>query len=123
MGLGAPGPVIRPLLGPPPPRGWVVDGAPAASTPDAQPLPPPLSPSQFMLLSLLFKNEDRIVTREDIRDFVWGPEEEVTDQTIDALVSRLRKRLDEADTDHEYVITRRGFGLSFRNKRSGRLPV
>jgi DNA-binding response OmpR family regulator len=47
---------------------------------------------------------------------VWGPEEEVTDQTIDALVSRLRKRLDEADPDYEYVITRRGFGLMFRNR-------
>ncbi len=79
-------------------------------------LDPALSPSQFMLLALLVKHEGRIVTREELRDYVWGPDEEVTDQTIDALVSRLRKRLDEADPDYEYVITRRGFGLMFRNR-------
>jgi DNA-binding response OmpR family regulator len=106
-----------------PSPGLVLDEDGAQVTIDGKRLDPPLSPSQFLLLSLLAKHEDRIVTREDVRNFVWGPEEEVTDQTIDALVSRLRKRLDEADVDHQYVVTRRGFGLSFRNKRSGRLPV
>jgi hypothetical protein len=106
-----------------PSPGLVLDEDGAQVTIDGKRLDPPLSPSQFMLLSLLAKNEDRIVTRDDVRNFVWGPEEEVTDQTIDALVSRLRKRLDEADVNHQYVVTRRGFGLSFRNKRSGRLPA
>jgi len=79
-------------------------------------LDPPLSPSQFSLLSLLVKNEGKIVTREDVRLSVWGSSEEVTDQTIDALVSRLRKRLEETDPSHEYILTRRGFGLLFHNK-------
>jgi len=83
---------------------------------------PALSPGQFMLLALLVHNEGRVVTREEIRNYVWGPDEDVTDQTIDALVSRLRKRLTEADPTHEYVVTRRGFGLIFRNKGSG-IPV
>lgn len=81
-------------------------------------LDPALSPGQFMLLSLLVKNEGRVVTREDLRAYIWGPGEEVTDQTIDALVSRLRKRLDEADPEFDYVITRRGFGLMFRNRQT-----
>ncbi|MBZ0308710.1 MAG: FHA domain-containing protein [Anaerolineae bacterium] len=80
-------------------------------------LDPPLSPSQFTLLSLLVNNEDAVVTREDIRKYVWGMDYEVNDQTIDALVSRLRKRLLEVDPEHDYLITRRGFGLMFRNKR------
>lgn len=79
-------------------------------------LDPPLSPSQFNLLSLLMHNEDAVVTREDVKVEIWGDGVEVTDQTIDALVSRLRKRLFEADADHEYVVTRRGFGLMFRNR-------
>ncbi|MEP7288365.1 MAG: FHA domain-containing protein [Chloroflexota bacterium] len=79
-------------------------------------LDPPLSPSQFLLLTLLVEHDGHIVTREEMRDYVWGPDEEVTDQTIDALVSRLRRRLDEIDPDHQYVVTRRGFGLAFRNK-------
>ena len=80
-------------------------------------LDPPLSPSQFTLLSLLFHNEDAVVTRDDIRRHVWGSDIAVNDQTIDALVSRLRKRLTEVDTEHEYIVTRRGFGLMFRNRR------
>ncbi|SRR5258708_1985549 len=104
-------------------KGLALDDDGAQVTIDGKRLDPPLSPSQFALLSLLVRNEGRIVTREDVRLFVWGEEEEVTDQTIDALVSRLRKRLDESDPQHEYVLTRRGFGLSFRNKNSPRPPA
>lgn len=81
-------------------------------------LDPPLSPSQFSLMSLLIHNEDAVVTREEVKRYVWGGDTEtVNDQTIDALVSRLRKRLNELDPEHDYIITRRGFGLMFRNRR------
>jgi len=79
-------------------------------------LDPPLSPGQFALLKLLMENEETVVTRETIRARVWNQGEQISEQTIDALVSRLRKRLEEADPSHEYIITRRGFGLMFRNK-------
>lgn len=82
-----------------------------------QRLDPPLSPSQFSLLSLLVNNEEVVVTRDEIRNAVWGASEPVNEQTIDALVSRLRKRLQESDPSFEYIITRRGFGLMFRNRR------
>ncbi len=83
---------------------------------DGKVLDPALSPGQFMLLSLLVKQEGRVVTREALRQYVWGPDEDVSDQTIDALVSRLRKRLNEADPMHDYIVTRRGFGLMFNNR-------
>ena len=82
---------------------------------DGKVLDPALSPGQFMLLSLLVKQEGRVVTREALRQYVWGPDEDVSDQTIDALVSRLRKRLNEADPMHDYIVTRRGFGLMFKS--------
>jgi DNA-binding winged helix-turn-helix (wHTH) protein len=104
-----------------PTKGLAIDEDGAQVTIDGKRLDPPLSPSQFVLLQLLIKNEGRIVTREDVRAYVWGPEEDITDQTIDALVSRLRKRLDEVDPNHEYIVTRRGFGLMFRNKALGRI--
>jgi DNA-binding response OmpR family regulator len=80
-------------------------------------LDPPLSPNQFSLLALLMEHAGRIVTREEVIEYVWGNDEEVTDQTIDALVSRLRKRLLDADPDHDYLVTRRGFGLMFQNRK------
>lgn len=96
--------------------GLVLDESTAAVAIDGVRLDPPLSPGQFALLQLLVENVGTVVTRDDIRAHVWGPDEEITDQTLDALVSRLRKRLDAADPDHEYIVTRRGFGLIFRNK-------
>ncbi len=85
-------------------------------------LDPPLSPSQILLLQLLLRNEGVVVTRDEIRQHVWGEGMMVSDQAMDALVSRLRKRLHEADPDHEYITTRRGFGLIFHNRRPGVPP-
>ena len=96
--------------------GLELDPATARVTISGVPLYPPLSPNQFTLLALLYANKDRIVPREEVVAQVWGPDEEVTDQTIDALVSRLRKRLHENDPHHDYLVTRRGFGLMFQNR-------
>ena len=81
-----------------------------------QVLDPPLSPNQLALLALLYANEGRVVSREEIAAEVWGAGVPVSDETLDALVSRLRKRLHAADPLHEYLITRRGFGLLFQNR-------
>lgn len=95
--------------------GLVMDEAAAAVSIDGIRLSPPLSPGQFALLKLLAERAGSVVTREEIREGVWG-DERVSDQTLDALVSRLRKRLTAADPTHEYIVTRRGFGLIFRNR-------
>jgi DNA-binding response OmpR family regulator len=75
-------------------------------------LDPPLSPGQYKLLELLICREGKLVTREDIAAAVWPGQTDITDEMIDALISRLRKRLAEYDADH-YVVTRRGFGLIY----------
>lgn len=101
-----------------PTAGLILDEDGAQVMVSGRRLDPALSPGQFMLLQLLVKNEGRVVSREEVRYHVWGQDTDVTDQTIDALVSRLRKRLTESDPTHEYIVTRRGFGLMFRNRYS-----
>ncbi|GAB4430405.1 MAG: winged helix-turn-helix domain-containing protein [Anaerolineae bacterium] len=96
--------------------GLEIDEAAARVTVGGKLLYPPLSPNQFALLALLVANAGRIVERDEIVAAVWGPGTDVSDQTIDALVSRLRRRLQEVDPEHEYIITRRGFGLLFENR-------
>lgn len=96
--------------------GLEIDRAAARVMIGGTPLYPPLSPNQFSLLTLLVENTGRIVSRDAIVAYVWGPDEHVSDQTIDALVSRLRRRLQAADPEHEYILTRRGFGLLFENR-------
>lgn len=81
-------------------------------------LRPPLSQAQFRLLQMLVRAEGAVRTREDIIAAVWPEEsgEGITEQAIDALVRRLRERLEELDAEHSYVLTIRGHGFRFANR-------
>ncbi|MEK6256115.1 MAG: FHA domain-containing protein [Chloroflexota bacterium] len=78
---------------------------------------PPLSVAQFTLLEMLYKKEGKVATREELIRGIWHEEEafEVSNQALDALVRRLRDRIREVDSEHEYVITVRGHGLRIEN--------
>lgn len=80
-------------------------------------LEPPLSPPQYRLLELLYRNASRVVARGDIVRQVWQDEEGegVSEQAVDALVRRLRDRLGEIDREHEFVVTVRGHGFRLEN--------
>lgn len=88
-------------------RVWLLD----------QELTPPLSVSQFQLLELLIDRQGRVVTRNEIIEYVWGGETAlgVSEQALDALVRRLRDRLATVDSTHAYIITIRGHGLRLDN--------
>jgi len=81
-------------------------------------LDPPLSLSQYRLLEILWEHKGKIVTREEVIAAVWPESDEVgiTEQAIDALVRRLRDRLAEVDSDHEYLVTVRGHGFRLDNR-------
>jgi len=69
-----------------------------------------LSPLEYKLLILMMKQEDRVFSREQLMDLVWGPELNVTDRTVDQHISKLRKKL----TSHFYHIkTEHRMGYSF----------
>ena len=78
---------------------------------------PPLSPPQFRLLTLIYENPERVVTRDQIVARVWPDSagEGVSEQAIDALVRRLRERLSEIDPQQSYVLTVRGHGFRLNN--------
>lgn len=82
-----------------------------------QVLEPPLSPAQYRLLALLMASQGGVVGREEVVRQVWPEalEEGVSEQAIDALVRRLRERLAELDSTHQYIITVRGHGFRFEN--------
>jgi hypothetical protein len=78
---------------------------------------PPLSVSQFQLLELLYDNPDRVVTRAELIQAVWGQEDAIgiSEQALDALVRRLRDRLSAINSSHQFLITVRGHGLRLDN--------
>jgi DNA-binding response OmpR family regulator len=83
----------------------------------AQELDPPLSVPQFRFLEQLYQRPGQVCSREELIAVVW-PEAVgagVSEQAIDALVRRLRDRLQELDPEHLYVATVRGHGFRLDN--------
>ncbi|MFI5094772.1 MAG: response regulator transcription factor, partial [Candidatus Acidiferrales bacterium] len=70
-----------------------------------------LSLTEFRLLELLVRHAGRIVSRGEILGSVWGHGREVTENTLDAFVRLLRKKVDQ-DAPIKLIQTHRGFGYS-----------
>jgi len=70
-----------------------------------------LSLTEFRLLELLARHSGRIVSRHEILTSVWGPGREVSENTLDAFVRLLRRKVDD-DAESKLIHTHRGFGYS-----------
>jgi len=70
-----------------------------------------LSLTEFRLMEILARNAGRIVSRHEILSIVWGPGRGVSENTLDAFVRLLRKKLDEG-AEPRLIHTHRGFGYS-----------
>lgn len=74
-----------------------------------QPLDPPLTVKEFQLLELLYNRKGQVISKDEIARAVW--DYEVFDyNAIDALVYRLRQRIEPDPTNPRYIVTQRGFG-------------
>lgn len=70
-----------------------------------------LSNTEYRLLELLVRNSGRVVSRHEILTSIWGHGREVTENTLDAFVRLLRKKIDQ-HSDTKLLHTHRGFGYS-----------
>jgi DNA-binding response OmpR family regulator len=84
---------------------------------NGEPLDPPLSGPQYELLLVLYRAGGTVVSRDDIVDAVWpgADPEGVSEDAVDALIRRLRLRLEEVDPHHQYILTLRGYGFRLDN--------
>ena len=75
-------------------------------------LDPPLPENQFKLLSLLYHKKGKICDSYEVVSAVWGTEylDEVDDQRIAQLFTRLRKRIEQGERPWKYIITVHGRG-------------
>ncbi len=72
----------------------------------------PLGHTEFKLLSFLMKNPDRVYSRTQLLDHVWGPGTFIEERTVDVHILRLRKSLKPYDADG-MLETVRGAGYRF----------
>lgn len=68
-----------------------------------------LTKNEFKILSCLIKKKGKIVSRNDLMDFMWSSEIFVDDNTLSVNVTRLRKKLEEVGMK-DNIETRRGLG-------------
>jgi pSer/pThr/pTyr-binding forkhead associated (FHA) protein len=72
-------------------------------------LDPPLTVKEFQLLELLYTHKGQVISKDEIAKSVW--DYEVYDyNAIDALVYRLRQRIEADPGSPRYLVTVRGFG-------------
>lgn len=73
-----------------------------------------LTPLEFTLLWTLADGRGRALSRDDIFRAVWGRERGHGDRSVDVLVRRLRRKVDEVGGAFTYVQTLHGVGYRFQ---------
>ncbi|WP_346938477.1 response regulator transcription factor [uncultured Clostridium sp.] len=68
-----------------------------------------LTPKEFDLLALLLSNLNRVYTREELLDLIWGMEYFGGTRTVDIHIQRLRKKLQEPYQDVIQTVYRVGY--------------
>jgi two-component system phosphate regulon response regulator PhoB len=71
-----------------------------------------LWPTEYRLLHFLMTHPERVYSRAQLLDRVWGANVYVEERTVDVHVRRLRKALSDAEADN-YIQTVRGAGYRF----------
>lgn len=70
-----------------------------------------LTRTEYDMLLFFITHPDRVYSREEIIDHVWGDDVVISSRTIDTNITRLRKKIGEYGNN---IITRQGFGYGFR---------
>jgi two-component system phosphate regulon response regulator PhoB len=71
-----------------------------------------LGPTEYKLLQFFLTHQDRVYTRDQILDNVWGRNVYLDERTVDVHIRRLRKAISIAGYEN-YVQTVRGAGYRF----------
>jgi two-component system response regulator VicR len=69
---------------------------------------------EFELLRYLAEHEDKVFSREQLLEDVWGYEYYGDIRTVDVTVRRLREKLEDDSSDPKYILTKRGIGYYFK---------
>jgi phosphate regulon transcriptional regulator PhoB len=78
----------------------------------------PLSTLEFRLLYYLASRPNRVFSRDQLLDAVWGTDRFVTPRSVDVYVRRLREKVERNPERPEYLKTVRGAGYLFETAAS-----
>lgn len=73
-----------------------------------------LTVKEFDLLELMFRNPNRVFSREALLDAVWAYEYRSEIRTVDVHIRRLREKLEDNPAEPKYILTKWGVGYYFK---------
>jgi DNA-binding response OmpR family regulator len=73
-----------------------------------------LTTREFALLETFMREPQRVFSKDDLIDRVWGYDSEVSQNCVETFVRYLRIKLNAADNDDPLIATLRGAGYTLR---------
>ncbi len=73
-----------------------------------------LTGKEFDLLELFLKNPDKVYTRENLLDILWGIGYPSEERTIDVHMRRLREKIEDNPAEPKYLKTKWGVGYYYK---------
>jgi two-component system phosphate regulon response regulator PhoB len=78
-----------------------------------------VGPTEYRLLEFFMRHPERVYSRDQLLDSVWGANVYIEERTVDVHIRRLRQVLEDAKRDH-LIQTVRGVGYRFSSRSEGR---
>lgn len=72
-----------------------------------------LTANEFDLLYLLAGNRGIVFSREALMQKVWGSETHITERSVDTLVKRVRRKIEDDSAEPQFILTVWGTGYKF----------
>ncbi len=73
-----------------------------------------LTAKEFDLVDLLMRNPNRVYSRENLLDIIWGYEFRGDIRTVDVHIRRIREKLEHNPAEPEHIMTKWGVGYYFK---------
>ena len=76
-----------------------------------------LTAREFDMVELLMANPNRVYSRENLLDLIWGHEAYRSEvRTVDVHIRRIREKLENVPAEPEYFMTKWGVGYYFKGE-------
>jgi DNA-binding response OmpR family regulator len=72
-----------------------------------------LTANEFDLLYLLASNRGIVFSREALMQKVWGSDTHITERSVDTLVKRVRRKIEDDSAEPRFILTVWGTGYKF----------
>ncbi len=73
-----------------------------------------LTAKEFDLLELFINNKQKVYSRENLLDLIWGFDHPGDVRTVDVHVRRLREKIEKTPSEPQYIHTKWGVGYYFK---------